>query len=252
MRVCRDSHWHVFVSVHTWMMNTAEHSTEHSLAQNNLLHWDGQQNLQPWAYSCPETALPVLSPGQSISAEFGASSRGRKRARKSSSTRHKTRKGVLEWKDEKTKRNYNKTQTEPQTIRTFSPLRHGCKNLATWTHHYTSGCSWFPVLWKGSTAIYKRSLRDHRRVDPRVSSGCHQCSSAAGKALFLPPCSASSQVLLCAHTGTSESHCIQSWGTDRSEIKFSWLFFTWTQLPIGFTEHSHECLYWNIVVKNWR
>lgn len=114
-----DSHWHVFVSVHTWTMNTAEDSTEHSLSQNNLLHWDGQQNLQPCAYSCPETALPVLSPGQSISAEFGASSRGRKRAGRISPTRQKTREGTLEWKEERTERSYNKTQTETQTVRTL-------------------------------------------------------------------------------------------------------------------------------------
>lgn len=114
-----DSHWHVFVSVHTWTMNTAEDSTEHSLSQNNLLHRDRQQNLQPCAYSCPERALPVLSPGQSISAEFGASSRGRKRARRISPTRQKTREGILEWKEERTERSYNKTQTETQTVRTL-------------------------------------------------------------------------------------------------------------------------------------
>lgn len=55
----------------------------------------------------------------------------------------------------------------------------------------------------------------------------------------------------CVHTDTSESHHIQSWGTDQPEIQFSWLFFTWIQLPTGFTKHSHECLYWNIVGSNW-
>lgn len=59
------------------------------LSQNNLRHQDGQQNLQPCAFYCPETALPVLSPGQSISAEFGTSSRGRKRARRTSPVRQK-------------------------------------------------------------------------------------------------------------------------------------------------------------------
>lgn len=98
-----DSHWHVFVSVHTWTMNTAEDSTEHDLSQNNLCHRDGQQHLQPCVFYCPETALPVLSPGQSISAEFGTSSRGGKRARRISPTRQKTREGILEWKEEKTK-----------------------------------------------------------------------------------------------------------------------------------------------------
>lgn len=109
------SHWHVFVSLHTRTMNTAEDSTQHSPSQNNLLHRDGQQNLQP----CPETALPVLSPGQSIAAEFGASSRGRKRARRISPTRQKTREGILEWKEERTERSYNKTQAETQTVRTL-------------------------------------------------------------------------------------------------------------------------------------
>lgn len=91
-------------------------STEHSLSQNNLLHRDGQQNLQPCAHSCPETALPVLPPGQSIAAEFGASGGGRKRARRISPTRQKTREGILEWKEERTERSYNKTQTETQTL----------------------------------------------------------------------------------------------------------------------------------------
>jgi len=100
-------------------MNTAEDSTEHSLSQNNLLQRDGQQNLQPCAYSCPETALPVLSPGQSISAEFGASSRGRKRARRISPTRQKTREEILEWKEERTERSHNQTQTETQAVRTL-------------------------------------------------------------------------------------------------------------------------------------
>lgn len=50
----------------------------------------------------------------------------------------------------------------------------------------------------------------------------------------------------------SESHRVQSWGTKQSEIQFSWWFFTWIQLPIGFMRNSHECLYWNTVEGNWR
>lgn len=138
----------------------------HSLSQNNLLHWDGQQNLQPCAYSCPETALPVLSPGQSISAEFRASSRGRKRARRTSPTRQKTREGILEWKEERTERSYNKTQTETRTLRTlysvllFSTemqLQKFCY-LATQLHIRIELIS---NACRGTTAFYKRSLREH-------------------------------------------------------------------------------------------
>lgn len=133
----------------------------------------------------------------------------------------------------------------------FSPLRRSYKHLAT--HHYTSGHSWFPVLGRvllSPTRGPSETCRAHPSVS--FSSVCHQSSSDTGKSLFPPSCSASSQVLPCVHTGTSESHCTQSCGSDQSEIQFSWLFFTQIQLPIGFTKHSHECLCWNIVVNNWR
>lgn len=133
---------------------TQQDSTEHSLSQNNLLHWDGQQNLQPWAHSCPETALPVLSPGQSISAEFGASSRGRKRARRVSPTRQKTREGILEWKEERTERSYNQTNRKSN-----------CQNV-TFSGHF--------IPWGAATKILlPDSVITHQgRRDCQPVQGC--------------------------------------------------------------------------------
>lgn len=169
------SHWHVFVSLHTRTMNTAEDSTQHSPSQNNLLHRDGQQNLQP----CPETALPVLSPGQSIAAEFGASSRGRKRARRISPTRQKTREGILEWKEERTERSYNKTQAETQTVRTlviFSIEMQLQKSLLPDYKTTLQDRSGFQCLQGHCCLLQKATQRactaSHRLIYPDVSSTC--------------------------------------------------------------------------------
>lgn len=222
---------------------------EHSRA----LHWAQPGTKQfaslRWAtkptalsiHSCPETALPVLPPGQSISAEFGASSRGRERARKSSPTRQKTREGALEWKDERTKRSYNKTQTEPQTVRTL----HSGAICFVETQLQKPCClnSSLPIrtelisgAWKGSTDIYKGFLSQWQVSVPPIQ-------------LWKSPVPSSQLSLL---PGIGESHHVQSWGTEQSEIQFSWLFFTWIQLPIGFMRHSQECLYWNTLGGNWR
>lgn len=162
-----DSHWHVLVSVHTWTMNTAEDSIEHSLSQNNLLHRDGQQNLQPCAHSCPETALPVLPPGQSIAAEFGASSGGRKRARRISPTRHKTREGILEWKEERTERSYNKTQTETQTLYSVVIL-----SIEMQLQKFCDMTAELHIRIKLISRACKGTTAGHCLVYPNVSSRC--------------------------------------------------------------------------------
>lgn len=73
------------------------HSSRSMVLHNTLwlLKWGQWALLAP---ICFETALPVLPPGQSISAEFGTSSRGRERARRIKSNKTETttkKRGIL-------------------------------------------------------------------------------------------------------------------------------------------------------------